>query len=149
MRAAEHPPAGLDAMADDLAPAVLAHGSHGVDRALERVERVRLAPALDRHRLFLLVAADLACRHEARATRAGAESLDAAEARVRVLAAPDLRHGAAVHAHDVGREVVRAAQQRRPDAIGVDGRTRRLERGDLRRVEAARDDDPRMLVALG
>src|SRR5919199_4228874 len=88
MRAAEHPPAGLDAVADDLAPAVLAGRCHRVDRALERVERVGLAPTLDRHRLVVVVAADLACRHGACATRAAPRSLHAAEARVRVLLAP-------------------------------------------------------------
>src|ERR671921_340209 len=77
VRAAEHPLAGLDAVADDLAPAVLARRGHRVDRALERVERVRLAPALDRHGLVVLVATELACRHGARATRAAGRSLDA------------------------------------------------------------------------
>src|SRR5262245_47598255 len=40
VRAAEETAAGFDAVADDLAAAVLAHRRHGVDGALEAVEGV-------------------------------------------------------------------------------------------------------------
>ena len=54
---------------------------------------------------------------------------------------PTFAHGPAVDHHDVGREVVGAAQQRRADAVGVDGHAGLLEGADARRVEAAGDDD--------
>src|SRR5215211_6478874 len=63
VRAAEDPVAGLDAVPDDLAAAVVADRRHGVDRAFEAVEHVRLAAARDLHRLVVLVPADLALRH--------------------------------------------------------------------------------------
>ena len=63
------------------------------------------------------------------------------EARVRAVLAPDLRARPAVDHHDVGGEVVGAADQRRADAVGVDGHAGRLERADALGGEAAGDDD--------
>ena len=82
----------------------------------------------------------------ARALRAAGQRTRA-EARVRAVLAPDLRARPAVDHHDVGGEVVGAADQRRADAVGVDGHARRLEGADALGVEAARDDDPHVLVA--
>src|SRR3954467_13393775 len=73
---------------------------------------------------------------------------DALEARVRPRPAADLRRGLTVRDHDVGREVVRPADQRRADAVGVDGDVTGLEFGDLLRGEAARDHDPHLVEAL-
>ncbi len=53
----------LDTVPYDLAAAMGADRGQGVDRALERVERVR--PAIQRHGegLVVIIAADLALRH--------------------------------------------------------------------------------------
>src|ERR687898_2716223 len=63
MGAAVHRPVRLHAMADHLAPAVRALRGHGVNRALERIEHVRLAADPDLERLVVLVTAHLALRH--------------------------------------------------------------------------------------
>jgi len=61
--AAEHRSVGFDAVTDDRASAVLTARRQGMDRALERVERVLLASGHDLERLVVLVSADLAGRH--------------------------------------------------------------------------------------
>jgi hypothetical protein len=61
--AAEELASDLDAVADDLAPAVLADRRHSMDRALEAVERVPLAGRDHLERLVVVVAADLTTRH--------------------------------------------------------------------------------------
>src|SRR5918994_144173 len=63
VRAAEEPAIRLDAVADDLHAAVLAHRGQRVDRALERVEGVALAVPGDLECLVVLVAAHLTGRH--------------------------------------------------------------------------------------
>ena len=55
---------------------------------------------------------------------------------------PTFAHGRPSTIDDVGGEVVRAADQRRPDAVGVDRHAGRLEGADPLGVEAAGDDDP-------
>ena len=77
-----------------------------------------------------------------------AQPLDAAQARVRAVLAPDLPARAAVDHHDVGREVVRAADQRGADAVGVDRHAVGLERADALGGEAAGDDDLDVAVAV-
>src|SRR6185369_7183473 len=74
--------------------------------------------------------------------------LDPLEPRVRAVAAADLRGGLAVGQDDVAGEVVRAADQRRADAVGVNRDALLLERADLVDVEAAGDDDPDLPEAL-
>src|SRR5262249_39536201 len=59
-RAAEHLSPGLDAVPDDLAPAVLARRGQPVDGALEAVEDVVIAAVDDLEGLVVLVAAHLA-----------------------------------------------------------------------------------------
>ena len=54
---------------------------------------------------------------------------------------PDLGARPAVEQHDVGGEVVLAADQRGADAVGVDGDVGGLELADPRGGEAAADDD--------
>src|SRR5690606_34323642 len=61
--AAEEPAVDLGAVADDLAPAVLADRRHEVDGALEAVEGVALARRHHLERLVVVVAADLTLRH--------------------------------------------------------------------------------------
>src|SRR5205085_12328881 len=75
--------------------------------------------------------------------------LDRFETRIWPVAAADLRARPAVDHHDVGREVVLAAQERRADAVGVDRYPQPLELADLVRREATRGDDPHALVARG
>src|SRR6185369_10028612 len=70
------------------------------------------------------------------------------ETGIRAEAAAHLRRFAAVREHDVAREVVRAADQRRTDAVGVDRHAGLLERLDPLHREAARDDDPHPLEAV-
>src|SRR5690606_9543633 len=53
----------LDAVADHLAPAVLADGRHAVDGALEAVEGVRRTGGAHLERLVVVVAADLTAGH--------------------------------------------------------------------------------------
>ena len=89
----------------------------------------------------------------ARALRAAGQPVALAatargEARVRAVLAPDLRARPPVDQHDVGGEVVGAADQRRADAVGVDGDVRRLEGADALRVEAAGDDDLDVVEAV-
>src|SRR3954447_1369878 len=55
----------------------------------------------------------------------------------------------AVDQDHVGREVVRAVQQRRAHTVGVDRRLERLELADAVRVEAAGDHELDPLVARG
>ena len=62
---------------------------------------------------------------------------------------PTFAHGLPSSMHDVGREVVVAAQQRRADAVGVDRHAEALEVADLLGREAARADDLHALVAGG
>src|SRR4051794_13774791 len=66
----------------------------------------------------------------------------------RVLAKPaaDLCRRLAVCDHDVSGEIVRAADERRADAVRVHGDTLLLEEADLLHVEAARRDDAQSLV---
>src|SRR5689334_1227232 len=59
------------------------------------------------------------------------KSVDQLEARVRPEATAHLRRRAAVGQHDVGGEVVCAADQRRADAVCVDGYAVPLELADL------------------
>src|SRR3954451_3766288 len=66
---------------------------------------------------------------------------DRLEPRVGPVLTPDLRARAAVDQHDVGGEVVGAADQRRADPVGVDRHLRRLEGADPLGVEAAGGDD--------
>src|SRR5207237_6864970 len=61
--AAEHHAVLLDAVADQLAAAVLAGRGQGVDRALERIERVLPAGHRHRERLVVVVATDFTGRH--------------------------------------------------------------------------------------
>jgi len=61
--AAIHLASGLDPVADDLAAAMGARGSHCLDRAFEAVEGHRTAGAPDLERFIVIVAADIACRH--------------------------------------------------------------------------------------
>ncbi len=63
MGTAEDPAVRLDAVSDDLAPAVLARRREGVNRALEAVERVRRALDSNLEGLVVVVSADLAARH--------------------------------------------------------------------------------------
>src|SRR5215218_3095231 len=70
---------------------------------------------------------------------------DALEARVRPRPPPDLRRGLPIGDDDVGREVVRAADQRRADAVRVDRDVIGFELGDLLRREPAGRDDPYLL----
>src|SRR5215211_3334972 len=67
--------------------------------------------------------------------------LDLFQPLVRPVAAPDLRARATVRQHDVGREVVRAADERRADPVGVHRDAARLELADPSGVEAAGHDD--------
>src|SRR4051794_14113895 len=53
----------LDALADDLHTAVLAEGSHAVDRAGEAVEDVHRALRVHLEGHSVVVAADFTCRH--------------------------------------------------------------------------------------
>src|SRR4051794_40521676 len=63
-------------------------------------------------------------------------------------AATDLGRGEPVGEHDVAGEVVLAADERRADAVGVDGDAPLLEGADLLRVETARGDDLDALEAV-
>src|SRR5690348_553799 len=64
MRAAvHHAAAGLDAVADDLAAAVIAHRRDRMNRALEAVERPRPAVRGNLEGLVVVVAAHVALRH--------------------------------------------------------------------------------------
>src|SRR5919109_104241 len=63
------------------------------------------------------------------------------EARVGPVRPADLGRGQSVGEDDVGGEVVLAANERRADAVRVDGHLAMLEGTDLLRVEAARGDD--------
>src|SRR5437879_1692832 len=65
VRAAEELAVDLDAVADDLAAAVLAHRCHVVDGALEAVEGVVRAGGDDFEGLVVVVATDLTARHRA------------------------------------------------------------------------------------
>ena len=72
--------------------------------------------------------------------------------RVRVEPAADLRARLAVDDHDIGRVVVRASDQRRADAVGVNRHAVALERADPLGVEASGHDDADVatrLVELG
>src|SRR5262245_58487842 len=60
----------------------------------------------------------------------------------RPLPAPDLRERLSLDPDDVRREVVRAADERRTDAVDVRRHAGLLERADLVDGEAARRDDP-------
>ena len=62
---------------------------------------------------------------------------------------PTLPPGPAVDHHHVGREVVRAADQRGADAVGVDRHVLGLELADAVGGEAAGDDDLHVAVAGG
>src|SRR5205807_7435574 len=75
-------------------------------------------------------------------------SLDELESRVRPETAAGLGRRAAVREDDVGGEVVRAADQRRADAVGINGNAPLLELADLLRGEAAGDDDLDPLEAV-
>src|SRR5690606_34649037 len=63
VRAAEEAPVDLGAVADHLAPAVVADGRHLVDGALEAVEGVVCARGDDLEGLVVVVPADLAASH--------------------------------------------------------------------------------------
>jgi hypothetical protein len=63
MRTAEHFAVGLNAMADDAAAAMDAHGRQGVNGALEAVEGVYLAVEMNLKRLIIIVAADFTGCH--------------------------------------------------------------------------------------
>src|SRR3954471_22357193 len=63
VRAAVHRSAGLMAVTDDRAAAVITARRDRVDRTLEGIEHVRLAAERDLHRVLVLVAAHLARRH--------------------------------------------------------------------------------------
>src|SRR4029453_10436975 len=76
-----------------------------------------------------------------RARRLCDASLDELEPWVRPKTAPRFRRGAAVGQHHVGREVVRAADQRRADAVGGDGNAPFPELADLLDGDPAGDDD--------
>jgi hypothetical protein len=80
----------------------------------------------------------LRCLHIASPrSRAIFGSFHALEPRVRPVAAAHLGAVLAVHHHDVGGEVVRAAQQGGADPVGVDGRAEPLALGDACGVEPA------------
>jgi hypothetical protein len=65
VHAAEEATPRLDAVAQDAAPAVRAHGGQKVDRALERVENVRVTLVKgDLESLVVVVSAALTDRHE-------------------------------------------------------------------------------------
>jgi hypothetical protein len=64
-RAAEVVRSGFDAMADDLAPAVLAHRSESVNGAFEAVEDVPLFPHPDFKGLVIVIAAHFTLGHRA------------------------------------------------------------------------------------
>src|ERR671937_1933780 len=80
--------------------------------------------------------------------RASRLSLDELEPGVRAEPAPRLRGGAAVREDDVCGEVVRAANQRRAHAVGVDRHAALLELTDLLGGEPAGDDDLHPLEAV-
>src|SRR5206468_3403626 len=75
-------------------------------------------------------------------------SFHALESRVRPLPAPDLRDSPPLDPDDVRREVVRAPEERRADAVDVDRYTGLLEGADLVHGEAARGDDAHVLEAV-
>lgn len=67
-RSAEDLAAGFDTVADHPTPAVCALRRQRVDRALEGIERAGAAPRyIDGHRLVVVVAAQIASRHEVKA----------------------------------------------------------------------------------
>src|SRR5262249_58512495 len=74
--------------------------------------------------------------------------LDEREAFVRTEPAADLCSRPTVREHDVAREVVLAADQRRADAVGVHRHARLLKRADPVDREAAGGDDPDPLEAV-
>jgi hypothetical protein len=61
--AAVHLTVGFDAVADDVAIAVVAFGRQRVDRALETVKRVTYTIGDDLERFLVVVAADFAACH--------------------------------------------------------------------------------------
>src|SRR5215211_1026189 len=63
VRAAEHAPVALHAVADDPAATVAADGREGMDRALEAVERVSRSVDRDLKRLVVVVPANVANGH--------------------------------------------------------------------------------------
>src|SRR3954469_17135859 len=65
---------------------------------------------------------------------------------VGAVLAPDLRARLALHQHDIGGEVVRAAQEGRADPVRVDGHAVPLELADAVGGEAAGHDDLHALV---
>src|SRR5437660_3191307 len=77
------------------------------------------------------------------------KSLDELEPLVRAEAAADLRRLAPVCEHDVGGEVVRAADERRADAVRVDRHAPLLELADLLDGETTRGDDLHVLEPVG
>ncbi len=64
VRAAEEPAVRLDAMADDLAPAVLAHRRNRLNRALEAIEDMDCALGVYLEGHVVVIAAHLALRHD-------------------------------------------------------------------------------------
>src|SRR6185312_2669009 len=74
--------------------------------------------------------------------------VDELEPRVFAVVPAHLRRRTAVGHHDVGREVVLAADQRRTDAVGVDRHSPLLEGPDPLGREAAGDDDLDVLEAV-
>src|SRR3974377_2324895 len=63
VRAAEESAAGLESVADDLAPAVIANRRHLLNRALEGIKRVGRTGGCHGEGLVVVVAAHLATRH--------------------------------------------------------------------------------------
>src|SRR5712692_3666188 len=74
---------------------------------------------------------------------------DRLEPRILAVVPSHLRRRHPVRDHDVAREIVRAANERRADAVGVDRDALVLEFADLRLAEAAGRDDPHVRVARG
>src|SRR4029078_1993770 len=75
-------------------------------------------------------------------------SRDELEALVRPVRAPDLGGRTSVGENDVRSEVVRATDERRPDAVRADRDALRLELADLVDREPARGDDLHVLEAV-